>query len=237
MLKNTVRMLNEIFRISKRKCRRITGSLVRPYAIQSYLKSHPVRKLQIGAGANILDGWLNTNESKFSRNVIFLDATRPFPFEDHTFDYILSEHQFEHLTYHEGFLMLRECSRILKPGGKIRIATPDLEILTSLSAPKKSELQQRYIRWIMDAYFPEIKMYQASFAINNAFRNWEHRFLYDRATLEHVMEEAGFINIARYISGESDDKVFRGIEYHGRAVESEEMNRFETMVLEGTRPA
>ncbi|MCL5024797.1 MAG: hypothetical protein M1497_15800 [Nitrospirae bacterium] len=39
-----------------------------------------------------------------------------------------------------------------------------------------------------------------------------------------------------FAAGQSDDEVFRGIEYHGSAVGDEEMTRFETMVLEEKRP-
>ncbi|MCL5024017.1 MAG: methyltransferase domain-containing protein [Nitrospirae bacterium] len=232
----TLRAADTLFRFSKRTIRRFCGSLVRILTIKAYLRTSRVRKLQIGAGANILDGWLNTNEAGFSGRVIFLDATKPFPLRDHTFDYIFSEHQIEHLTYEEGLFMLQECMRVLKPGGKIRIATPDLETLIGLHVPEKSELQKRYIRWIVDAYFPERGGYRESFVINNAFRNWGHRFLYDHATLQDALEKAGFVAVTRHSTGQSDDEVFRGIEYHGSAVGDEEMTRFETMVLEGKRP-
>jgi len=195
-----------------------------------------VRKLQIGAGSNVLDDWLNTDVYLTQSGVTFLNAKKPFPFEDCAFDYIFSEHQIEHITYKEGVFMLRECYRVLKPGGGIRIATPDLEILIGLYRPEKSNLQQRYIHWIIDRYLPQIDVYRASFVINNAFRNWGHQFIYDRMTLQNAMEEAGFTNITRYALGESDEEIFRGIEVHANAVESEDMNQYETMVLEAKRP-
>ena len=235
-LKNFSIALNEIYRFGKRKCRRMAGFLIRSQTIRSYLRTHQVHKLQIGAGTNILDGWLNTNESSFSSKVIFLEATRPFPFDNSTFDYIFSEHQIEHLSYKEGLFMLHECSRVLKPGGKIRVATPDLDALIGLRASEKNELQKRYIKWIVDTYFPDVGIYKESFVINNAFQNWEHRFLYDRETLKDSMERAGFINIAFYSVGQSDEEILRGIEHHGKAICNEEINSFETMVLEGKRP-
>lgn len=224
------------YRFMKRYIRRFCGSLVRPLTVRAYIGGNRVRKLQIGAGANILGGWLNTNEAGFSARVIFLDATKPFPFRDHTFDYVFSEHQIEHLTYEEGMFMLSECLRVLRPGGRIRIATPDLETLIGLHVAEKNELQQRYIKWIVDAYFPERGVYKESFVINNAFQNWGHRFLYDQATLKHALEKAGFVAIARYPVGQSDDPVLQGVESHGSAVGDDEMARFETMVLEGMRP-
>lgn len=228
--------VSRFLRLGILKCLRVSRFLCRSRAIQSYVNSQQVRKLQIGAGPNTLEGWLNTDKLLTSRGVIYLDATKPLCFENCTFDYVFSEHQIEHLTYKEGFSMLRECYRVLKPGGKIRIATPDLETLIGLHTPDKSELQQRYIKWIIDTFLPQVGVYRESFVINNAFRNWWHQFIYDRATLQSAMEEVGFVDITRYASGESDDEVLRGIESHGKAAGNEDMNRFETMVLEAKRP-
>ncbi len=218
-----------------RKCHEAISRAIRPLVIKQYLKSHQVRKLHIGAGSNILPGWLNTDRSSSLPRVLFLDAANPFPFRDATFDYIYSEHLIEHLTYKQGQLMLRECFRVLKPGGSIRTATPDLETLIGLYTPQKSSVQQRYIHWVVDKFYPEIGIYQESVVINSSFRNFGHQFLYDFALLRTALEKAGFVAITRYNVGESDDEVFRGIESHAAAGD-EEMNRFETMVVEARRP-
>jgi len=211
------------------------GVLRRPQAIRAYFQQCPTRKLQIGAGGNFLEGWLNTDYLPKSGRYVFLDATKPFPFADSSFDYVFSEHIIEHIPYQAGCFMLRECRRVLKPGGRVRIATPDLATLLALYTPEKSDIQERYIRWVVDRFLPEVEVYSAAFVINNAFRNWEHQFLYDQETLQRAMQEAGFVEVARYAPGESDDPILRGLEAHGRATGSEEINRFETMVLEGKR--
>ncbi len=46
-----------------------------------------------------------------------------FPFESHIFDVVFSKSVIEHLFDPENFM--RECYRILKPGGRIIIMTPD----------------------------------------------------------------------------------------------------------------
>lgn len=218
--------------------RKIKGTLVRSKAIKSYLISHQNRRLQIGAGSNILKDWLNTDLNPKS-HIVYLDATKPFPFEDKTFDYIFSEHQIEHLTYGDARFMLRECYRVLKPGGKIRIDTPDLEVLIDLFATNKSELQQRFIRWVVDNYLPEHGIYNECFVINNYYRKeWVHQFIYDLKTFKNVLKEVGFIKINRYSSGESDDEILRGIDTHHKNMDSEdwEMSKFETMAFEAKRP-
>jgi len=204
-------------------------------AITSYLETHELRKLQLGTGRNALDGWFNTDVSP-AVNVFFLDSTRPFPFEDGTFHYIFSEHHIEHLSYEQGNFTLRECYRVLRPGGKIRIATPDLEKLLHLYTASPDALQQRYIRFITENFLPGIQTLNPVFIINNAFHNWGHQFLYDRVTLQTSLEEVGFVDVAHLLQGESSEEQLRGVEKHGEFIDDEEMNRFETQVLEGRHP-
>ena len=100
--------------------------------IKFYLNSINVKKIHIGCGTNILKGWLNTDYMPVSNEVILMDATQKLPFENNTFDYVFSEHMIEHITYTQGGLMLSECFRVLKSGGKLRVSTPDLRFLFSL---------------------------------------------------------------------------------------------------------
>jgi hypothetical protein len=93
-------------------------------ALRIYLKSNQVKKLQIGAGPIALPGWLGTDLRPTSERVAFLDATRPFPFDDNTFDYIHSEHMIEHII---GRGVLPRVQRILNL--KVRIATPILRYM------------------------------------------------------------------------------------------------------------
>jgi SAM-dependent methyltransferase len=253
--------------------RRIIWPVRRRRAAKAYFRSHEQAKLNIGAGPDFrLEGWLNTDRNPHhSRGVAYLDATEPFPFKDSTFDYVTSEHLIEHLTYEEGLGMLGECFRVLKPGGRLRIATPDLQVYVDLFGADKSDVQQRYIRYHVDKFLPSFMTAMLEgppvshrsaerarsvcercgpngggssraavltcFVINNEFRDWGHRFIYDRETLSAAMEQAGFVDVVRHASGESDDENLRGIELHGKVVGNEEMNRFETMALEARRPS
>ena len=103
-----------LFNIAKR-CGRIFRALAfRPFnyiRIRSYLKTNEIKKLHIGAGKNILKGWLNA-DIKASLKTVYLDASKKFPFKNNTFDYIFSEHLIEHLDYKGGINMLSECYRI-----------------------------------------------------------------------------------------------------------------------------
>jgi predicted SAM-dependent methyltransferase len=207
--------------------------------VDAYFAKHLVRKLHLGTGPDfLLDGWLASDlNPHYDRGIVYLDATQPFPFEDRAFEYVFSEHQIEHLTYPEGLFMLRECLRVLKPGGKLRLATPDLRVYLDLFARDLTDQQKRYIRYHMDKFLPGVGLYHPALVLNNEARNWGHRFLYDATTLEDALKKAGFVSLKRCASGESDDPNLKGIEFHGKVVKNEEMNAFETMVFEAQRPA
>ena len=55
---------------------------------------------------------------------ICADANRALPFRDAAFDYVLSREGIEHLEDQMGFL--RNCARVLRPGGTIVLTTPNM---------------------------------------------------------------------------------------------------------------
>ena len=219
-------MKSDLGRMKARSKRRIE--------MKRYFLVHKIRKLQVGAGYNLLNGWLNTDLQPTSRGCTFLDVTKRFPFENNTFERIFTEHLIEHLTYQDGLLMLSECYRILKLGGRIRIATPNLVNIISLYRHEKTVSQQRYLDWAMKKYFSHLGVCQESFVINNFFRSWGHQFIYDFPTLDSAMKEVGYRDITVHAPGKSDDLDFQGIDFHGKVI-GEDINKFETMILEGSK--
>jgi predicted SAM-dependent methyltransferase len=194
--------------------------------IERYLGQHGVRKLQLGAAENIKPGWLNTDLHGYGRGeeLVYLDVRKRFPLPDSSFDLVYSEHMIEHLTYAEGQRCLRECFRVLRPGGAIRTATPSLRRLAELYGG--GDIQQRYVRWAVETLGPEVDAALPGVVLNNFFRSWGHRFIYDDETLRHALTEAGFVDVEERPVGE--------LERH--LAEAPELNEYETFVLEARRP-
>ncbi|MBK7875263.1 MAG: class I SAM-dependent methyltransferase [Planctomycetes bacterium] len=60
---------------------------------------------------------------------VLADACAPLPFQDASFDVVVTMEGIEHFENQTGFL--RECARVLKPGGKLILTTPNMLHLSS----------------------------------------------------------------------------------------------------------
>jgi len=213
-------------------------SLADRHRISEYFRQHSVAKLQIGAGgAKGFPTWLNTDIEPQAGEA-YLDAAKPFPIRDGALSYIFSEHLVEHLPYRDGAAMFRECRRTLKPGGKIRMATPNLLTLVQLFQDPKSEAARTYIQGKLGAdYWTEELPRTVSpecVILNYEMRSWGHRFLYDPRTLRQSLEQAGFQSIQEFAPGESDDAELENLEMRHK-VGAHAVNDYETMVLQAVR--
>ncbi len=216
--------------------RKLCGFMIRRRQIEQYFRNNAVRKLQLGTSNSLIEGWLNTDVLPTSREVVYLDATRRFPFKDNTFDYVFCEHMIEHIEYQSALVMLRECFRVLKPSGKIRMSTPDLKVLVGIFWDEKTASQSFYIDWMTRKFLPDVSYCKEVFLINNAFRAWGHQFLYDRKTIEVTLHRIGFENVRFCQPGVSEDENLCGIESHGSVMGCEEINQFEAFAFEADVP-
>ena len=217
---------------TKRGYRRLTARDER--RVRDYLAGNSVKKLQIGAGTNLREGWLNTNWYPKANSAVFLDATEPFPFPSEVFDYIYSEHVIEHIPEAGGATLIRESFRVLKPGGKLRLSTPDINFLIGLMKPDISDTEQRYVRFA--GYPTQGSDGPTPLSVFNMFmRQWGHTFIYDEATLAESMRAVGFVDVKPFKVLESDDPELQGLENVDRMEEG--FLQLETMTLQGTKPA
>lgn len=199
--------------------------------IRRYFMTAQTAALHIGA-SRAIQGWLNTDLEPRTNETLFLDATKPFPFPDDCFEFIYSEHMIEHVPRDGAAVMLAECRRTLKPGGVLRLATPDLSFLLKLYYDPGSS-GRAYMQWIADRFLCNPAQAEPTFVINNAFRAWGHEFLYDADTLTADLRRSGFKTVNRVEYGQSSHEMLCGVEQHG-ADGYEEMVRLETMVFEAS---
>ena len=208
----------------------------RDKAFKEYIANTPVRKLQIGAGSNYLTGWFNT-DIHVKDSIYYLDLKEKFPFPQNIFDYIYSEHNFEHFTIDEGYFILKECLRVLKSGGKIRIETPGLNKFIEYYHTD-SALNNKYTKWEFDTFLKKktsIDICTKGLVINNFFRDWGHKVIYDFETLQQLLDYAGFIDISGVAISKSLHPDLCNIEQHLMHM-PDNFNSIETIVVEATKP-
>jgi predicted SAM-dependent methyltransferase len=140
----------------------------------------------------------------------------------------------EHISYNDGINMLVECKRILRPGGRIRLATPDLGRLLRAYFHQDPEAQQ-YVESSSKAYGLAPGPGVECRLLNNFMRAWGHCFVYDRTALRDVLTAAGFRDLMEYEPGNSEDKNLANLECHHLNI-GKDNNQFETMVIEGRKP-
>lgn len=85
--------------------------------------------LNLGCGSTFHPRWTNIDLVASDPRVLQHDLRAPLPFADGSFDAVYHSHVLEHLTPKDGEALLRECRRVLVPGGILRIVVPDLEAI------------------------------------------------------------------------------------------------------------
>lgn len=201
--------------------------------IKKYFLENETKKLQLGSGSNALTGWLNTNYYPKSDKVVHVDATKKFPFTDKTFDYIYNEHMFEHITINQGIDMLNECYRVLKPGGILRIVTPDFQFLLDLYNEEKTDSQKKYIKTNTEMFIKDAPYEADIIVINNFFKDWGHQFIYDEKALKKAFSDAGFTKVKRFSLTESYAGELQQLAHEERYPEG--FLKLESMVVEGVK--
>jgi predicted SAM-dependent methyltransferase len=171
-----------------------------------------LRGLHCGSGSILLTGCLNTdglrledesgNSTEPGRLALvdgvnyYLehDSTERFPLETDTFDWIYSEHFIEHLQPQHGIKFFRQTRRLMRPGGVVRLSTPDLRKYMSGYLEPGQEFFKEHLRRI--AHLPAMSSRGApdrpAFMVNQCFYLWGHRWIYDFDELRHAATEAGF---------------------------------------------
>ena len=115
--------------------------------------------LNLGCGYTFHEDWTNLDFVSNSPFVVAHNLLSGIPFEDATFELVYHSHVLEHFPKDKAPIFLRECARVMKSGGTIRIAIPDLEqiainYLKYLNAAAQADQQAvfRYHWSVMEMY-------------------------------------------------------------------------------------
>ena len=111
------------------------------------------KKLNVGCGNRFSPEWTNIDFHSENRNVHRVNLMRGIPFADCTFQAVYSSHVLEHFDRKQGKALLEESFRVLKPGGILRVAVPDLEgacaeYMRIIQLPDTAEKKRLYA-WVI----------------------------------------------------------------------------------------
>jgi SAM-dependent methyltransferase len=86
-----------------------------------------LKRLNWGCGHSGEPGWINSDQKQGPNIDISCDILQDgLPLEDDSMDYIVSIHALPEVPYTLQVPVMRELRRVLKPGGFLRLALPDL---------------------------------------------------------------------------------------------------------------
>ena len=86
-------------------------------------------KINLACGGKLclLPEWENVDFQNSGKHVKSMNLTKKLKYKDDSVDVIYHSQFIEHLNPEQGLFFLKECLRILKKGGIMRIVTPDFE--------------------------------------------------------------------------------------------------------------
>jgi predicted SAM-dependent methyltransferase len=160
---------------------------------EEYFKGDGKVKINLGCAYTMFhQGWVNLDSidaaghaQAWKYNFTRHDVKNGLPFGTGTVDRLFAHHVFEHFTYGELARLLKECRRVIRPDGAMRIVVPNAEELT---------FAYRNVPGL--AHYDEVNEGCAK-ASTQAKKLWAmlaegHKSFLDDETLLELLEEAGW---------------------------------------------
>jgi predicted SAM-dependent methyltransferase len=86
-----------------------------------------LRYLNVGCGSKFHKDWVNVDMVSFSPYVQKCNLIKGIPYPDNYFKVVYHSQVLEHIPKESAEGFIRECCRVVEPGGIIRVVVPDLE--------------------------------------------------------------------------------------------------------------
>jgi ubiquinone/menaquinone biosynthesis C-methylase UbiE len=145
-------------------------------------------------------------ETPWPTNIFIHNLRKPLPFGRGSFRAVYASHVLEHMYLTEAQTLLRECFRVLEPGGIARIVVPDLKahIMEYLGQGKVADPNEVFeVHTAADRFNRNVmlrprqpqqgsllyRLYTAATDLHS------HKWMYDAESLSFHMGEAGFVEV------------------------------------------
>lgn len=222
-----------------------------------------IRKVQLGCGLNTPAGWIHVDgswnarfakypllrgvlgrmrvvpasllEIPWSRDILIHDVRKPLPFEDASLDAVYASHLLEHLYLDEAQRLLRECLRVLAPGGVLRVVVPDLRTIVAdyverIATSGREEAGDRLNQRLL-LRSPRAPAGNAVYRIYSGLKEFHsHKWMYDADSLQAHFRDAGFKEVTEMQFHQSRIAGIEAVEHADRVLNGE------GICVEGVKP-
>jgi predicted SAM-dependent methyltransferase len=168
-------------------------------------------RINVGSSACHIAGWISADISRDPEGrCLRMDATQPWPFGSESAAAITSEHVIEHIDPAAAPAFVAEAFRVLRPGGLLRISTPNLRgIAEAYLAGDPDTLAAHHAHGYAARTHADL--------LNNYLYLFGHVHVYDAESLRLLLADAGFCDVREAAFGQSEHPELRGIDQHDPA--------------------
>jgi predicted SAM-dependent methyltransferase len=164
-------------------------------------------KLNIGCFTSFFmfhDTWINIDKldlmPMMQRRCRFVqsDVSVRIPYPDNAAKMIYHSDILEHFSYHEAIAFLKECHRVLKPGGLMRVCVPNLfQILSDYKNGSIDEHNDVQPEEFTEVNAPSLKLSMLLFgSVGSSQNNYRgHQMMYNFDGVKEVLESVGFVDV------------------------------------------
>lgn len=156
----------------------------------------PVR-VQLGCGEVIIPNWINVDLrvpkafQPAAAHLILADVSLGLPLRDTSVDVIYASHVWEHLgPFEESEYLVKECHRVLRPGGVLRVSVPDFRVIALHYLAGSRSFYEEY--GYQKPWFGKARSWSRRLGITVMY---DHKMLYDCESLTEVLSVAPFERI------------------------------------------
>jgi predicted SAM-dependent methyltransferase len=153
-----------------------------------------LKYLNVGCGSKFHKDWVNVDMTSDSKHVIAVNLINGIPYPDNSFEVVYHSQVLEHIPREKAQNFIKECYRVLKPGGIIRIVVPDLENivdeykkLLKENIENETELSAANYEWIM------LEMYDQTVRNYTGGQMAKYLMQPDLINEDYVIERIGFV--------------------------------------------
>ena len=211
-------------------------------------------RLHLGCGSTVAPGWENVDKSpnvdigrvpglrsvlarlgaltseqasaEFPAGIVRADVRAGLKYPDASVSHVYTSHMIEHMARWQAGELLRECHRVLVPGGVIRIATPDFAAMVQAYLDGAAENGPTPADHFMhDLLTFREERENPVRRVARRLVTAPHQWVYDAESLGHLLVEAGFSNVVTGTYREGDFPDLHILEI-----------REDSLFMHGTRP-